>query len=232
MDDLEPDMPQPLSRFHPNLGIMMAAGDAPHTPEMAVSVVGVINLWAQIEYNYSSLLARIASADPVAVNAVFQAMISGDARRAALCAAAKAKLPPEESSLILAVIETTKSSRETRNDFAHHLWGVLETRPDCALLMNPKTLARFNAELAAWGERAGRTDPARDPAPTFDRSEIMVWRQKDFDAALTAARKAHRQTVELLFTFEHPAADQRRPSLLADPQIARLYEHHLRESSP
>lgn len=229
MEDLDP-MPQPLSRFNPNLGIMMGSGNTPHTPEMAVAAIGVINLWSQIEYNYSALLARIASADPVAVNAVFQAMISGDARRAALAAAAKAKLTAEESSLILAVFDATKASRETRNDFAHHLWGILQDRPDCALLMNPKTLARFNAELAAWTDRTG--NPEADPVPTFDRSEIMVWRQKDFDTALEAARKAHTQTVELLFTFEHPAAGRRRPALLADPQIARLYEHHLRENTP
>lgn len=195
-------MPQPLSRFHPTLGATVALGKAPHTPEMAVAVLGVINFWAQIDYNYGSILARVAKADPVTVTAVFQATISADARKSAMIAAVQEKLTLEEASLILSVIEASKPSRDLRNEFAHHVWGSLNTRSDCVLLVNPRTLAKFNAAMTAWrGE---------GPRPELDRSKVIVWRQKDFDTALKDAHLAHMRTYQLLFTFDHVAADQRR----------------------
>ena len=207
---------------------------------MAAAVLGVINLWSQIEYNYAAVLTKIARADPITVQAVFQSMISGEARQAALFAAAKERLTPEQSSLIMAVIDTTKTSRNARNAFAHHIWGSINSRPDCVILVHPKTMAKHSAQWAEWSLQHpnGVTFPLPDgiPMPQFPpplaRSEIMVWRQRDFDTELKAAQRAHDHVVQLLFTFDHPAADQRRAALLADPQIERRYNLRLAENAP
>lgn len=217
-------MPQPLSQVHPTLGHVLASGNTPHTPEMSAAILGVINLWAQLDYNYGTLVARVAKADPVTVTGVFQAMISGEARKTALIAAVNEKLTPEEASLITAVIESNTPSRKTRNMFAYNLWGSLNTRPDCVVLVSPKTLAKTNAAMTTW--------QGQGPTPELERSEIMVWRQPDFDTALTPARTAHDRVVQLSFMFDHPAADRRRSGLLVDRQIARLYEYYLRENTP
>lgn len=228
-------MPQPLSRFNPTLGFVLGSGNTPHDSRMAASVLGVINLWSQIEYNYGAILTRIASADAVIVAAVFQSMVSGEARQAALFAAAKERLTPEQAGLIMAVIDSTKASRKARNAFAHHIWGSLNTRPDCVILVHPKTLAKNSAELAEWGLRYPEgiqfpppNDAAMPPAPPqLERSEVMVWQQPDFDKEVEAAQIAHNRVVQLSFTFDHPAADRRRRALLADPHIERRYNHHL-----
>jgi hypothetical protein len=183
---------------------------------MAQAVLAVINLWSQIDYNYAVIVSRIARADPVTVTAVFQAMISSEARLAALFAAAKERLTPEDASLIMAVMDTTKASRNTRNAFAHHLWGSLNGRPDCVILAKPKTLIKYSAKMSEW-----RGD---GPRVELDRSEVMVWQQADFDAEVESARIAHDRVVQLSFTFDHPAAERRRQSLLADPHVARRYE--------
>lgn len=217
-------MPQPLSSIPGNLGFVLASGNTPHNAEMASAVLAVINLWSQIDYNYGVLVARIARADPVTVTAVFQTMISTEARQAALFSAAKEKLTPEQASLIMAVIDTFKTSKNTRNAFAHHLWGSLNTRPDCVVLAHPKTIARYTAQMTAWS--------GNGPVPDFDRSEFMVWRQPDFDEAVAAARTAHGRAVELSFTFDHGAADRHRGPLLADPQIQHRYNVRLAENAP
>lgn len=232
-------MPQPLSRFDPKLGFVIGAGNAPHDPRMAASVLAVINLWSQIEYNYAAILSRIARADATTVQAVFQSMVSGEARQAALFAAAKEKRTPEEASLIMAVVDSTKASRKARNAFAHHIWGSLNTRPDCVVLMHPKALAKNSAQWAEWSLRhpEGVTFPLPDgtPMPEFppalDRSEIMVWRQPDFDTEVQSAVVAHDRIVQLLFSLDHPVADHRRQALLADPQIERRYNLRLAENT-
>ena len=215
-------MPQPLSRFDPKLGFVLASGNSPHDPQMAQSVLTVINLWSQIDYNYGYILARIAKADPETITAVFQAMISGEARKGALFAAAKVQLSAEQAALVMAVVESTKVSRKTRNEFAHHLWGSLNSRPDCVVLAHPKDLAAYTAKMVALSG-------TRKERPELDRSQIMVWRQPCFDEAVAAAKTAHQRTVELSFIFDHPAEDRMRQDLLQHPQIARLYAHHLQE---
>ena len=153
-------MPQPLSHVHPTLGYVLAAGNAPHSPAMAVATLAVINLWSQIDYNYGALVATIGKTDPETVTAVFQSMVSGEAKRDAVLAAARTSLAPEQASLIAAVIESTKPSRKTRNDFAHHLWGALHGRDDCVILVHPKTLAKYTAKMFSWAQRPN--DPRPD----------------------------------------------------------------------
>lgn len=85
-------------------------------------------------------------------------------------------------------------------------------------------ITSYNARIGEWQRNGAR--------PEIDRSEISVWTQTDFDAEVDAAALAHDRAVQLLFTFDHPAADQRRRALLADPQIERRYNHRLAENTP
>jgi hypothetical protein len=151
-------------------------------------------------------------------------MISLEAREAALIAAANERLSREEAGLIRAVLDTTKASRRTRNTFAHHLWGSLSGRADCVILVDPKILIRYTAKIREWDAKGTR--------PELDRSQVIVWRQSDLDLAADAARIAHDRIVQLSFTFDHPAAEHRRQSLLANDQIARRYSIRLSETAP
>jgi hypothetical protein len=231
-------MPQPLSRFAPNLSVVFGSGLAPHDPQMASAVLNVISLWSQIEYNYSGILSRISKAEAVPIAAMFYAVVSGEARQAALFAAAKERLTPEQSSLVMGVIDTFKASRATRNSFAHHLWGSIPRRPDCVVLVHPKTFAKATAGFTEWSLKypSGITFPADnppDPPPQLDKSEVMVWQQKDFDHEVMAARVAYDRIVMLGFTVhDSPSADPMRRALLADPQIERRYKLRLLENSP
>jgi hypothetical protein len=153
-------------------------------------------------------------------------VISVEAKQAGLFAAAKEHLSPERSSLLMAVVDVSKSSRDTRNAFAHHLWGSLNTRNNCVLLVHPKVIAKFTAESLAWAS-AG----AQGPRPELNRSQVMVWNKQDFKDAAAAAAAAHDRIVRVSFTLEHPAERRMRQSLLADPQIARRYKLRLRENS-
>lgn len=220
-------MPQPLSTFAPNSGFTLAAGNTPHSPEMATSVFAVVNLWAQIDSAYSVLLANIARADPVTITAAQQAVQSPEIRKAALLSAALSALPKDEYCLINAVIESCRASRNQRNSFVHYLWGEITGRRDCVLLMSPKVAAQHFASVMQSVQ-----SPGLSAVPEIDKSKIMVWNLNDFRAAEDLARVCHDRTVQLSFVInQHPAADHRRQSLLADPQIARLHNLCLCENS-
>lgn len=220
-------MPQPLSGFAPNSGYTLASGDVSISPEMASAVVAVINFWAQIEHSYTTLLATIAKADPVTIVAAHLAVQSIEARRAALFAAAESALSVEDYSLIQAVVESCKTSRDDRNTFAHHLWGNLSDRDDCVILVNPKYAARYFSSVLE-----SVTDRRRRQIPDLDRSKVMVWRLSDFQEAKQRAGLCHDRTMQLPFAIEsHPAAVRRRPALLEDQQIARLYSRYLQQNN-
>lgn len=107
-------------------------------------------------------------------------------------------------------------------------------------VVHPKTLAKNSAEWAQFAQdyrgQVVLPVPKGASMPQFpdrlDRSEIMVWQQPDFDREVEAAKVAHDRVVQLSFTFKHHAADRRRASLLADPQIQRRYNHRLAENTP
>ena len=220
-------MPQPLSSFAPNSGLTLATGNTPHSPEMATSVFAVVNLWAQIDSAYSVLMANIAGADPVTITAAHQAIQNPGIRKAALLSAALSALPKDEYCLIKAVIDSCKASRDQRNDFVHHLWGEITGRRDCVLLMSPKVAAHHFASVMQAVQ-----SPGLSAIPEIDKSKIMVWNLNDFRAAEELARECYDRTGQLSFVInQHPAADHRRQSLLADPQIARLHNLCLCENS-
>ncbi len=221
-------MPQPLSSFAPNSGITLAAGNTPHSPEMATSVLAVVNLWAQIDSAYSVLLANIARADPVTITAAQQAVLSTKIREAALLAAASSALPKDEFCLIKAVIKSCRASKDERNYFVHYLWGEITGHRDCVLLIDQKIAAHHFASVMQSVQ-----SPGLSAIPEIDKSKIMVWNLNDFRTAEERARVCHDRTVQLSFVInQHPAADHRRQSLLEDPQIARLHNLCLCENSP
>lgn len=195
---------------------------------MGAHVLTVINFWSQIDNILGELVAKIAGADPVTVTAVYQTMVSAEAKKSALVAAARASLCIEDAALIQAVLESCESARKQRNDFVHHLWGYIPGRSDCVLLMAPKEALAWSAQMSAW---AGTMREKLDEPPAIDRFKIMVWRLEDFQKAEQAALLAHRRTFQLQLCIGHPAKNKIRQALLDDPNLVRRYERILREAN-
>ncbi len=220
-------MPQPLSRVHssPNVEIYPSAIA---NSRFASHAIRVIACWAHIEGDLGSLLAQMLQADIATGVAMYQALISSDAKRSALAAAASQALPDWQCLLLRAVQKATKSSREQRNDFAHRVWGVAKEVPDAVLLMPTKIVVDRNVTL----RQRHSVDGANVIRPAqLDHSQVMVYKKPDFDEA--SDRALHAQLLhELLYMVIGRTVEQARRQLLNDPQIQRVLQPLIRESSP
>ncbi|MEA3065504.1 MAG: hypothetical protein QOJ27_1956 [Sphingomonadales bacterium] len=229
-------MPQPLSRVSPNPDIRIGLNAFKQLPDAAGRIIDVISIWSLIDSRLTIILAQMLKTDYEAAAAMYRAITSGQARRAALDAVSAHALAGPSFCLLQAVLKVTKPSRDTRNDFAHHVWGYDKNLSDALLLIPPDAIASL--EIASRKHReAGNLSQHKvvmtegnqvvivSNAPTLDHSSVAVWRQKDFDRAASAARNADRYFAHLWIALsDSPVRDERRKLLFDDPAIDRAFE--------
>lgn len=233
-------MPQPLSRVKPDADIRVRAAALP--PKFCVYITRTITAWAYNDHLLANMLCGFLNAEYEVVAAMYQSLVSGEARRAALYAAAKAAVP-QHLNLIIATIQSTKVSREERNHFAHHIWAISEQLPDAMILVDPATLTEPDVKLRAMAEK-GLLKPTITPVgnlnridfppmPVLDRSKMMVYREKDFKDAATNAETCSVVFQALMRATNRTAPDeQERQLLLGEPRIARALARLSPESAP
>lgn len=222
------DMPHPLSRVRPKAEIEVSPGAIPNRPALAVSVMRVIAIWSEIDSDAAVILSRMLKADVVTGVAMYQALTGGESRRAAFMAAAQSSLPEWQLILLRAVLNASKPSRDTRNDFAHHIWATTKDLPDALLLMPPTV--RLDRHLQF---RAGAPDTRVDGiADHYDFAKIYVYRKPDLDSAVEAALDAAVHHAYLYMVTGPEVIEQGRRMLLREPRIQQALEPLTRESSP
>jgi hypothetical protein len=234
-------MPQPLSRVRsksPSLTVFgpQALSAAPNLVALPMQVIAI---WAAIESMQAQMLARMLKAEVRTGIAMFQALASAEARKAALNAAAQVSLSAEDARLLQAVSKVTKASRDRRNEYAHHIWGVLGQPVEALLLVDPKDYLRdrvqsieYQRAMTDWSEKvraaSGRQEewppqPTEAPATQLDKSRVMVFRLPDLTKDVKDALRAHslfHSTSFVLGENPHSSAAARQ-DLLADNDIAK-----------
>jgi len=233
-------MPQPLSRVKPDADIRVRATALP--PDLCVYITRTITAWAYNDHLLANMLCGFLNAEYEVVAAMYQSLVSGEARRAALYAAAKAAVP-QHLNLIVATIQSTKASREERNHFAHHVWAISEHLPDAMILVDPATLTEPDVKLRALAEK-GLLKPTITPVgnvnriqfppmPVPDRSKMMVYREKDFQDAATNAETCTEVIKTLCRATHRTQPDEAgRQLLLREPRIARAFAKLSPENAP
>lgn len=103
---------------------------------------------------------------------MYQSLHGAESKKAVLLAAAQKALPSWKYVLLQAVLKVTKSSRDERNDFAHHVWGTAEELPGALLLMHPNVVLEVNVS-----HRASALDHGRGiiSPRTYDATRVMVY---------------------------------------------------------
>ena len=239
------DMPQPLSTLTPETlpggGVKVvgfgqdALGDR---PMLAAKVMRVIGICSFIDQQLYKIMANFIKADFEMVTAMMLALSGAEAKRAAMNAAALTALSEDDYCLYMAVLEATTPPRKQRNKYAHHLWGTANYIPDGLLLIDPQEFARSDAKYAAehkayrddvvaYRAQQTRSTPRPTPPtpPTFDYTQIFVYRESDLERDVRDALKA----VELISLMEialsdHPAAAEMRSKLFVEPLFQRALE--------
>jgi hypothetical protein len=227
--------PQPLSKIKSDASVILGPEALSGYPHLASFVMQVIAIWAHIEGNLASMLTNCLRSDIATGAAMYQALISADAKRAALNAVAQSYLSESDFRIFQAVMKVVKPSRDRRNDFAHHIWAFSPEVPDALLLMHPSVVLNHNVSWRQFIEdyktpiavEEGKVRYVRPmPAKTsLDPTKIQVFRDADFQRDLVAAEAAD-DYVMLLWelTRRGDGYAPARLALLAEPQIAAILQ--------
>lgn len=222
-------MPQPLSKVTPKATVFVGAEYLRKHQKFSNAVASVTAFWAHSDGNLAAILSFMMKTDIRTGVAMYQALMSAEAKLAALYAAADIALEQWEAILLRAVIQANKASRNQRNDFAHGIWGGAAELPDALLWMDPrvvmdKNVSHRQAEMTADGRRVIRPKG-------LDHSQIMVWRENDFKTAVKSAEDAYGRLVNFYYLVGYKD-DRARKALLNDDQVQRVAAKLSRESRP
>lgn len=223
-------MPQPLSRVNPDAEIIVTPHALTIFNQFLPHIMGVIAQWAHIDGDFATLFSRFLRAGIEVGTAVYQKFNGLEARRTALFAAAEKALPEWQQIALAAVWKAIKASRDQRDRFAHHVWGYSRQLPDTLLLMHSNVVVDVNISY-----RTGQTlDGGRIliQPKDFDRSQVFVYRAKDFERATIDALNASRLVNFLYSAISGVPMLQGHTPLLSEPLFQQAVEPLIREKSP
>lgn len=239
-------MPQPLSRVRADATIFVGIDDNTETLPLWRLIMFTVNSWSHIDALMAEMLGKFLKADHQTVFAMYSALSSGEAKRAAFLGAAKSAAP-DDFNLIEAAVGAMRASRHRRNAYAHHLWGYSPELPDALLLFDPDVLPAQSAAL--WQSAAeGKLTPKATPVvnsegkrvvmvefpqmPSHDRSKIFVYKKADLEEGALFAEQCV-GVINLLKKALGPYPDeQARSQLLSEPLIQRALERRSNGNAP
>jgi hypothetical protein len=198
-------MRDPLSRVRGDARVRIGFGAFRERPQLALDVMQVISIWAHTDVELSCLTATFLKADFTVVSAMLDALTGGEAKRAAINAAANAVLDKsagDEWDLYQKVMSRIRPSRLIRNDFTHKLWATAEELPDALLLVEPSEQIRKNDQFAIL--EAGTWRPGVFAFPQLDKNRVTVYRDQELKQAVKDAEAAYYMISKLSGALGEP----------------------------
>jgi hypothetical protein len=225
-------MPQPLSRVRRDAGVVLTPAAIAQRPHLGMLAMQTVATGSQTEQVAGQILSTLLGADLAIGLAMYEALSGAEAKRAALEGAAKAALLADDFQLFRAVVSVTRSARQRRNEFAHHIWGFSPQLDNALLLVDPRDVLQSAVRIREWAleltERIRKGEIALsqlDPntVPKFVPPErVMVYRERDFQRCSQDAFLAFSRWSMLGIALQkNPGADQMRALLRSQPPIER-----------
>jgi len=227
---------QPLSSIDPKAGYTFGTTTLDGHQELAAYIAQTISIGSIIERRWAAILVELLQADPLTGMAMYQALTSTVAQRAALGAAASVRLVPEDFKLFQAVATAITPARKLRNDFAHHIWGETGTVPGALLLIDPTTLVDGDVSES----NAHRLLALQQKGPIIegaDRKKMKVYRKDDLIEAKNLVLEAMLIVADLWAGLhfsddEYSLHDEMRTKLRAHPRVAEVLQPQSPKSAP
>jgi hypothetical protein len=143
-------MPQPINKIVPNPRVILDTDALKEKPDLAILVVKIFAVWANVERRLSVLLVHLLGADQVHAQAIFSILQTQALQTKALEAAAKSALSPDDLDIFDAALTVISGVQKTRNRLAHWPWGKCFQRPDLLVLADPDGLKNWDTRNAAY----------------------------------------------------------------------------------
>jgi hypothetical protein len=182
--------PQPILRVNPNATFRAGFGSAREEhPDLYHLVMQTISMASYGEQMWAGLFVTLLRSSPKAAFASYYKLEAASARKAILLAAAKEVVMPEDYLRLLAVIKAIKPAIDTRNKFAHHLWGDSPEIPDALVLANPESWTQMHVD-GALSFLGPRPPPGEEPEIIQDLSATFVWNRAALKSAVETMTRA------------------------------------------
>jgi hypothetical protein len=178
-------MPQPINKILPNPHVILDTDVLEDKPELAILVVKIFAVWANLERRLSVLLVHLLGADEVHAHAIFSILETQGLQTAALEAAAESALSPDDLEIFYAALSVTNSAQKIRNRLAHWSWGRCVERPELLVLADPEGLKKRDTEAAAYFQSLKPDDSTLWGGlfgpPLFDLSKFYGYTKADLE---------------------------------------------------
>lgn len=206
---------QPLTRFGPT-PIHCEFGEPniiPSRPKVAVRIAECISEWTEIETLLGLILALLLDANAKIALAMYGATENRTTQMNMLIAAAKHKIPQDESDVLEAALAAhIRPEAKYRDKLAHWCWGLSPRFPEALLLTPPPAkMALHHYALDA---------PSK---PKMDRKTVFVVKEIDLFRALKRLKKGQACLNEIVLMVREKN-QQKRGSILRrlsnEPPIA------------
>jgi hypothetical protein len=176
-------MPQPINKILPNPRVVLDTDVLDEKPDLAILVVKIFAIWANIERRLGVLLVHLLGADDVHAHAIFSILETQGLQTKALEAAAASALSPDDLEIFYAVLSVTNSAQKIRNRLAHWCWGKCLQRPDLLVLADPDGLKERDRRVAAHYQSMQPNASLIEVANTilFDLSKFYGYSRDDLE---------------------------------------------------
>jgi hypothetical protein len=194
------DMPQPI-RFTCEVKFEGLST----LPQHAEWLGHIVTLASSIDSNLGYLLAYLSRSSASVAIPMFHAVVSADAQRAMLMAAAEQQLAGAELEEFRELMEDFRTRARERNRLVHNIWAWSPQHPGKALWCHAKDYSRMPLRFAALQNS--------DELPLFQQTLDTMWQYcstytvKDLQDVYQRLRQYNERTSEFVgkLLAEHPA---------------------------
>ncbi len=132
--------PQPIRSVRRNATVQLDPFALRRHPDLAARVAEIIAVWSRVDSELGGILAYMLKGGARPSIAMYSALTSSAAQMAALEAAARVSLSPDDLGLFRAILVLVKRAGAKRNKIAHWLWGDSPEIPEALLLVDPEAV--------------------------------------------------------------------------------------------
>jgi hypothetical protein len=174
-------MPQPIIKIVPDPRVILDTDALEEKPALAILVVKIFAVWANIERRLSVLLVHLLGADQVHAHAIFSILQTQALQTKAMEAAAKSALSSDDMEIFDAVLTVVSSVQKTRNRLAHWPLGKCLQRPDLLVLADPDGLKDWDTRYAAHFQSLKPDETSFWGNVLVDQSKFYAYTKADLE---------------------------------------------------
>ena len=209
----------PILTLHKKPTIKLNSQALIERPEAAAWIAQCIANWSWVESATGSLFVNLLGTNLPAGAALYNDMTSALAKDRALRSVALAALSPEDYALLEAILKIKDAHQRTRDKLAHWYWGICAEIRDGLVLVDPRYLMQYRANILDLHDKGQLRGAA------IDRKKIYATRVKD----LKADAADFVEVAKLVFNFANLVVErnpakraQRRLALSSDARIQSI----------